>query len=344
MIYGHGDDAFRYGDKVKINFSSNVYSQADYSALKEYLMQHFDAVAHYPEPDAHTLECMLAEQLGVKENAIMVTSGANEAIYLIAQLYQGWASIIPQPTFSEYEDACRLFNHVISNDVKDDIDVMPQDRIYWICNPNNPTGNVLMKGMLNHIIRQHPRYLYVIDQSYADYTLAPMLAPKEMTDVFNVMLIHSLSKKFCIPGLRLGYVVASPIIIGRLKQIRQPWTVNSLAIEAGKYLLENDVQMIPDLKAYLMETIRLHQNLSAIDGLKVMKTNTNFMLASIENSTSNELKRWLLDNYGILIRDASNISGLGNNYFRITTQRAEENDLLTEAIKVYVDQLNEVTG
>lgn len=344
MINGHGDDVFRYGDKVKINFSSNVYSQADYTALKEHLMQHFDVVAHYPEPDAHTLECMLAEKLGVKENTVMVTSGANEAIYLIAQLYKGWASIIPQPTFSEYEDACRMFNHVISYDVKDEFDVMPKDRIYWICNPNNPTGNVLVKGMLNHIVRQHPRYLYVIDQSYADYTLAPMLDPKEMTDVFNVMLVHSLSKKFCIPGLRLGYIVASPIIIGRLKQIRQPWTVNALAIEAGKYMLKHDVQMIPDLKAYLVEAARLHQNLSTIAGLKVMKSDTNFMLVSIENSTASDLKRWLLDNYGILIRDASNISGLDNNYFRVTAQRAEENDLLVEAIQTYVDQQNEVTG
>ena len=56
MIYGHGDEIYRYGDKVKINFSSNVYSQADYTELKEHLMQHFDVVGHYPEPDAHTLE------------------------------------------------------------------------------------------------------------------------------------------------------------------------------------------------------------------------------------------------------------------------------------------------
>ena len=343
MIYGHGDDVFRYGDKVKINFSSNVYRQADSTELKEHLMQHFDVVGHYPEPDAHTLECLLAEKLGVKENTVMVTSGANEAIYLIAQLYKGWSSIIPQPTFSEYEDACRMFNHIISYDVKDEFDVLPKDRIYWICNPNNPTGNVLVKGMLNHIVRNHPRYLYVIDQSYADYTLAPMLEPKEMTDVFNLMLVHSLSKTFCIPGLRLGYIVASPLIIGRLKQIRQPWTINALAIEAGKYMLENNMQMIPDLKVYLQETMRLHANLSTIDGLKVMKTDTNFMLVSINKSTSMELKRWLMDNYGILIRDASNIRGLDNNYFRVTTQQPEENDLLVEAITAYVDHLNEVS-
>ena len=84
MIYGHGDDVFRYGDQIKLNFSSNVYSGADLSDLKAHLMAHFDVVGHYPEPQPHQLECLLAERLGVPENTIMVTNGANEAIYLIA--------------------------------------------------------------------------------------------------------------------------------------------------------------------------------------------------------------------------------------------------------------------
>ena len=49
MIYGHGDDTFRYSDKMKLNFSSNVYAWADLSGLKEHLMQHFEVVSHYPE-------------------------------------------------------------------------------------------------------------------------------------------------------------------------------------------------------------------------------------------------------------------------------------------------------
>ena len=206
MIYGHGDDAYRYGDKIKIDFSSNVYSGADLSALKEHLMAHFDVVSHYPEPQPQELEQLLADHLGVPENTVMVTNGANEAIYLVAQMYKGWASVIPQPTFNEYEDACKAFGHLISYNSADELEVLPQDRLYWICNPNNPTGNVLLKSLLNHIIRQHPRYLHVVDQSYADYTLSPTLEAKEMTDCFNVLLIHSLSKKYCIPGLRLGYV------------------------------------------------------------------------------------------------------------------------------------------
>lgn len=335
MIYGHGDDIFRYGDKIKMNFSSNVYSRADHSELKEHLMAHFDVVSHYPEPDAHTLECMLAERLEVPDNTIMVTNGANEAIYLIAQLYKGWASVIPQPTFTEYEDACKKYEHLISYDSADELEILPDDRIYWLCNPNNPTGNVLLKSLVNHIVRKNPRYLYVVDQSYADYTLCPMLLPKEMSDVFNLMLVHSLSKKYCIPGLRLGYIAASPIIIERLKQIRQPWTINAMAIEAGKYLIQKDPKMIPDLQEYLAEAQRLHDNLSAVEGLMVMKTDTNFMLVNIDEGNTPELKKWLIENYGILIRDASNFRGLDNHCFRVTSQTPEENDALVEAITAY---------
>ena len=335
MIFGHGDDAYRYGEQIKIDFSSNIYYRADLSGLQAHLTSRFGIVTHYPEPEPTSLEKMLARKLGVADNTVMVTNGATEAIYLIAQLYSGWASIIPQPTFTEYEDACKLFNHLLSYNADDELEVLPEDRIYWLCNPNNPTGNVVNTLLLRHIIRQHPRYLYVIDQSYKDYTLSPMIQPKDMTDCYNVMLVHSLSKTYCIPGLRLGYIFASPIIIDRLRQIRQPWTVNAVAIEAGKYLLENDPKMIPDLPAFLTEAQRLRKNLSAIHGLLVMDTNTHFMLVNIDRSNTLDLKQWLIDHYGILIRDASNFRGLDNHCFRVTTRTPEENDLLVEALKEY---------
>lgn len=336
MIFGHGDDAYRYGKQIKIDFSSNVYYGADLSGLQAHLASRFGIVGHYPEPEPVSLEKMLAEKLGVHESTIMVTNGATEAIYLIAQLYSGWASIIPQPTFTEYEDACKLYNHLLSYNADDELEVLPEDRIYWLCNPNNPTGNVVNTQLIRHIIRQHPRYLYVIDQSYKDYTLSPMIRPKDMTDCYNVMLVHSLSKTYCIPGLRLGYIFASPIIIDRLRQIRQPWTVNALAIEAGKYLLENNPKMIPDLPAYMKEAQRLRQELSAIDGLLVMDTATHYMLVNIDKGTAFDLKQWLIEHYGILIRDASNFRSLDNHCFRVTALTPEKNDLLVEALRKYV--------
>ncbi len=335
MIYGHGDDTWRYGDAIKMNFSSNIYQKADLSELKTFLASRLDVIGHYPEPEPKELEGLIAEKLEIPANMVMVTNGANEAIYLIAQLYSGWTSIIPQPTYHEYADACKMFGHVISYERTDDLEVLPQDRIYWLCNPDNPTGNVLLKVLLAYVIRKNPRFLYVIDESYADYTLQPRLQPKEMMDCFNVMFIRSMSKKYCVPGLRLGYVVASPIIIDRLRAIRQPWTVNALAIEAGKYLVEHDPQLLPDMNAYIAEAQRLKAGLEAIEGLMVMDTQTHYMLVNIDWANVLELKNWLVEHHGILIRDASNFHGLDDHCFRVAAQTPEENDALLNAIKAY---------
>lgn len=335
MIYGHGDDTWRYGDAIKMNFSSNIYQKADLSELKTFLASRLDVIGHYPEPEPKELEGLIAEKLEIPANMVMVTNGANEAIYLIAQLYSGWTSIIPQPTYHEYADACKMFGHVISYERTDDLEVLPQDRIYWLCNPDNPTGNVLLKALLAYVIRKNPRFLYVIDESYADYTLQPRLQPKEMIDCFNVMFIRSMSKKYCVPGLRLGYVAASPIIIDRLRAIRQPWTVNALAIEAGKYLVEHDPQLLPDMNAYIAEAQRLKAGLEAIDGLMVMDTQTHYMLVNIDWANVLELKNWLVEHHGILIRDASNFHGLDDHCFRVAAQTPEENDALLNAIKAY---------
>ncbi len=338
MTYGHGDDKYRYGDRIKMNFSSNIYQRADLTELKDYLATRLDAIGNYPEPEPKALEALIAEKLEISADMVMVTNGANEAIYLIAQLYRHWASVIPQPTYNEYADACRMFGHTISYDRNDELNILPEDRIYWLCNPDNPTGNVLLKSLITHIIRKHPRYLYVIDQSYADYTLQPMLEMKEMLDCYNVMILQSLSKKYCVPGLRLGYLTASPIIIDRLRDIRQPWTVNALAIEAGKWLIENDPKMLPDLKEYLDEAQRVKQELSEIEGLMVMDTQTHYMLVNIDWATSLELKNWLIEKHGILIRDASNFHSLDDHCFRVAAQTPEENDALISAIKAYREE------
>jgi threonine-phosphate decarboxylase len=338
MTYGHGDDTYRYGDQIKINFSSNIYQRADLSELKQYLATRLDAIGNYPEPEPRALEALIAEKLEISPDMVMVTNGANEAIYLIAQLYRHWASVIPQPTYNEYADACRMFGHTISYDRNDELNILPEDRIYWLCNPDNPTGNVLLKSLITHIIRKHPRYLHVIDQSYANYTLQPMLQPKELLDCYNVMIIQSLSKKYCVPGLRLGYLTASPIIIERLRDIRQPWTVNALAIEAGKWLVEHDPKVLPDLNEYLEEAQRLKQALAEIEGLMVMDTQTHYMLVNIDWATSLELKNWLIKNHGILIRDASNFHSLDDHCFRVASQTPEENDALISAIKAYREE------
>jgi threonine-phosphate decarboxylase len=336
MIYGHGDDTYQYEGKVKMNFSTNIYSKANLASLKIYLSQRMDAIMSYPQPEASRLEKLIADSLEINPNRVLVTNGATEAIYLIAQLYRNYYSIIPQPTFSEYADASLIFNHTISYHNNPEMDLLPENRVYWLCNPNNPTGNVIIKELVNSVIRHHHQYVFVLDQSYEDYTLKEMLHPADMTDCHNLIMLYSLSKKYCIPGLRLGYLVASPIIIDRLRQLRQPWTVNALAIEAGEFLVKTQFKAIPNLKDYLDEAQRLQKELNNIPGIMMMDTFTNFMLGNIEYCTTRELKTWLVDHYGILIRDASNFYGLDDHCFRVASLSREENNVLIAAIKDFI--------
>jgi threonine-phosphate decarboxylase len=89
------------------------------------------------------------------------------------------------------------------------------------------------------------------------------------------------------------------------------------------------------MKSYLAEARRLHEQLEAIDGLMILDSHTHYMLVNIEWASSPELKNWLIEQHGILIRDASNFYGLDDHCFRVASQTPEENDALVSAIREY---------
>ena len=323
MIEGHGDDLYRY-DNIKMNFSSNIYNGTDLSALEAYLSSRMAVVRSYPEPSAASLERMIARECGISPDEVLVTSGAVDAIYLIAQVfrYEGTCRIM-QPTFREYEDACRVFGYQERED----------GALCWLCNPNNPTGDVMAVEDVLALAERHR--LIIVDQSYEDYTMAPLIQPSDVVGRDNIILLHSMTKRYAVPGLRLGYVTASASIINRLREQYRPWAINALSLEAGKWLVQRGKTAIPDLSTYLAETQRLRAMLNEIEGIEAQQTQTNFFLCTIQQATAAELKEYLALEHGILIRDASNFTGLTPHHFRIATQSRAENDALVTAIKNY---------
>ena len=224
MIEGHGDDAYRYGD-IKNDFSSNICAHNHHQALMNHLMAHPELISHYPEPEAWSLETIIADRYGLHPQQVIVTSGATEAIYLIAQTFR-MQSEIPSPTFSEYEDACQLFPP--SSD----------KTMLWLCNPNNPTGEVYAPSYIEQMVTEYD--LVVLDQSYENYTDAQVMTPREGSLIPNVIQIHSMTKTYGVPGLRLGYITAHESLTAKIRQYLRPWSVSALALEAGKFLLQHD--------------------------------------------------------------------------------------------------------
>ena len=323
MIEGHGDDLYRYNN-IKMNFSSNIYAGTDLNELENYLCSCMDVVRSYPEPSAASLEQLIAQDCGISPDEVLVTSGAVDAIYLIAQTYrhEGTCHVV-QPTFREYEDACRVFDYEERED----------GALCWLCNPNNPTGDVMAIKDVLALAERHR--LLIVDQSYEDYTMAPLLQPADVVGRDDIILLHSMTKRYAVPGLRLGYITASASIISSLREQYRPWAINALSLEAGKWLVSNEAVAIKDLPTYLAETQRLRAMLNMIEGIEAQQTQTNFFLCTIQQATAAELKEYLAHEHGILIRDASNFTGLTPHHFRVATQSPDENDTLAAAILNY---------
>jgi threonine-phosphate decarboxylase len=300
-----------------MNFSSNICSHADLTGLKNHLASQLDLIKSYPEPEAWSLESMIASKLGIPAECVIVTSGATDAIYLVAQSFP-FEFIVLGPTFSEYEDACNIYYRE------------PDLTSIWVCNPNNPNGRIYMKEELRMFARNYN--LLVIDQSYEHYTNQPMLTAKECLRMKNVIQIHSMTKTYGIPGLRLGFITTNVSFAGVIRQQMRPWSVNALAIEAGKFLMQRSKPCVPDLQ----EAQRLYKQLRTIESIKVERTQTNFMLCYIKGHTAAELKDYLIREHGMLIRDASNFRNLTPHHFRVASQTPEENEALVAAIRQFV--------
>lgn len=332
MLRGHGDDTYQYED-IKINFSSNVYNHFDHSALFSYMTERMGHVVNYPEPTPATLEKLVADHVGVRPSQVMVTSGATEAIYLIAQTFRGGQSVVMQPTFSEYADACRLHAHKVhSRTTLLGCDEICKASLFWFCNPNNPTGEVIPRGDILDMIDAHPDEVFVIDASYAPFTLKPLPSAKELSVCANVLMLHSMTKEYAIPGLRLGYVTGNENLLDKIRACRMPWSVNQLAQDAGAYLLAHPNDYKLDMSSLMAERERVAEALKMIGGIDVHRSDTHMLLCRTTSCTASWLKEQLAERFGLLIRDASNFEGLDASYFRIAVQTPQENDILIRSV------------
>lgn len=332
MLTGHGDDLFRYPD-IRINFSSNVYNHFEHDGLFRHLASCMTCVTNYPEPTPQSLEAALAACMGLEASQVMAGNGATEAIYLMAQTWRASRTAILVPTFAEYADACRLHGHSV--EYIQSLDELGEGvQMLWLCNPNNPTGQVLPRETLLHAIRSHPQTLFVVDASYAVFSREPLLTARECASLPNVLMLHSMTKEFAIPGLRLGFLTGCSALLDRVREQRMPWSVNSLAQEAGLYLLQHRADYLLPLDLLLSERQRMATAFEQM-GIATRPSDSHILLCRHPQLPASVLKDRLALEHGLLIRDASNFVSLDAHCFRIAVQTPEENDMLLHAMSQY---------
>lgn len=333
MLHGHGDDGYRYGREILADFSSNVWYDGEPEGLKEYVFSKWQDINRYPEVLAESLRGKIAAHHGLPVGQVLVCSGTTESIYLIAQHFTAKRTTIVVPTFSEYEDACLAFGHEIATISWQDALALPRLKsdLVFICSPNNPTGLIFTD--LEYWLKLNPQCLFVVDEAFIDFTERADSAVQLMRRFRNLLIMRSLTKTYAIPGLRLGYLVAQDDVVDQLLNIKQPWTVGTIATTAGHYIYDHYPQVQPPIPQLLENKRTFVQELRKLECLEVLDSDTHFFLCRTLVRNAAQLKDFLIENHGLLIRDAGNFRGLTRQHFRLATQRAENNALMINALK-----------
>ncbi|MFY9268961.1 MAG: threonine-phosphate decarboxylase CobD [Candidatus Manganitrophaceae bacterium] len=340
----------RYGFAPEeiLDFSASINPLGPPKRAWEAFQASFQEIGAYPDPECRALRRKLAASLSRSPRQILIGNGSTELIFLIPRVLAPRSVLIFTPTYQDYEEAARSAHCSIQYA---DLDPTPTVEglgamlsrapstgpagadLVFICNPNNPTGNALSGTALARLIRRHPKSLFVIDEAYAD------LAEEERFSLLtaplpeNAIVLRSFTKVYRIPGLRLGFAVASEQIIDRLEQFKEPWSVSGPALKVGEALLE-ETAFVAESRCYLRrEREPLFEGLKGVAGLSPIRSETNFILVRLTGQRSAEDLKAALIQKKILIRSCHRFRGLGPDFFRVAVRKEEENRRLTQALK-----------
>jgi histidinol-phosphate/aromatic aminotransferase/cobyric acid decarboxylase-like protein/choline kinase len=307
-------------------------------------------INNYPSAQ-HKIRSLLSEWYDdegfIKEN-LLVGNGSSEFIRIFNKHFIKKITI-PVPSFNEYEDLERTkINYFYLNERENFI--LDADRFLnsinksnsnfaVIINPNNPTSTITKKEDIMKILENSKQLDgIIVDESFIDFTgnrknhsVQPVV-----NEFPNLIVLRSLSKEFGIPGLRLGYIVTSNEKTRTKIQRYVPiWNINSIAERFIELFPRYQKEYDQSIKQIIDDRRRLCTQLHDIKILKVIDGKANFVFCKIlsENINSEQLRRRLFSDYGILIKDCSKKTSLNDKFVRISVRKPQENNVLIDALQ-----------
>lgn len=349
-IFEHGGNIYGaspVGDWL--DFSANINPLGLSETIRQAIAEHIDGIVHYPDPQGKQLKETLCQYYGVPDESIILGNGAAELFYIFFHAYHPQQTLIPVPSFSEYERAARAggsqVEYLYLSSQKNF--VMPWQQLWSRCqhvdcivigNPNNPTGNLLRTADVEELAAnaQAAGTTVLVDESFLDfredrnlYTAMPLVSAYD-----NLIVVQSLTKFYALPGLRLGFVVASPNMVQKLEMHKDVWNVNYLAQVAGVAALCDSNWQEQTRQFVCTEKKWFYEQLLSVQGIHVYEPSVNFVLMSMTNHamTATYLTA-MLRKQGILVRDCSNYPGMDVYHIRTAVQKRNENKRILDALK-----------
>lgn len=342
--FSHGGNIYeieRKYNKEIIDFSANINPLGLPQEIKTALYKNFDRILHYPDPNATDLVEKIANYWGISKRNILLGNGSTELIYLVVATFKPETTLIPVPTFSEYERAAKsvgskvsFLKLKISHGFRLNFSSVNKKDMFFLCHPNNPTGSFLLSNPKT--IERLANRLVVIDEAFMDFLphQRKYTFIKKTIEVPKIVVLRTFTKMFALPGLRIGYIVGHQDLIQKLKKHQPPWSTNSLAQLAAELILKDKEYIKKSIHLIESERKILFNEITNIKKLTPYPSLTNFLLIKLndKNLTSSVLKHRLIS-HGILIRDCANFRGLNNKFIRVAVRSHKENLKLVEALK-----------
>lgn len=331
-------------DPKIIDFSSNVTPLGAPKSVIAALKRKMHKIASYPDSDSNKLEQSIQKYTKIPPSNIIIGNGATELIYNFcsAFLSQNTPVLMASPTFGEYQSAstlngCNVYHFKTMNlakDISNFVKKIPKNGCVFVCNPNNPTGELLSKDLIKKIIlnsKKKSTFVF-LDECFIEMTPGKNESVISLIKKFdNLFVLRSLTKSFGLAGLRIGYGIGSKQMISILKKIKVPWNVNILAQEGAISALNNLSHLQKSKSIIKKESIYLKKKISEIDGFECYNSSTNFLLIHTRLDSTSLQKKLLRKK--ILIRDCKNFDGLDNHYIRVAVKTRKENNILLKELR-----------
>ncbi|MBM7583836.1 threonine-phosphate decarboxylase [Bacillus pakistanensis] len=326
-----------------IDLSANINSFGPPNVLIDNWSQLLKEIVEYPDPYAQNLRRKISESVNVNVEKILVGNGGAELIHLIARMFAKKRILIVQPTFSEYENACRsfrceIYHHQLTEPhwnieiEKLKLSLSEMDALF-LCNPTNPTGIVYSYETLKEIIEEAYKHkcTVIIDEAFYDFVMNYQSIVALLNEYENLIIIRSLTKMFSIPGIRLGYLMAANEIIQQLQSIQVHWSVNAIALTAGELLLEQE-DFIRETQSHIKEEREALFSYFDSQHFLVSPSQTNFYLLRDPQIEDQFLLFSFLLEKGIVCRHTLNFQGLEGRWLRFAIKGKKEHTRLMEVM------------
>lgn len=294
----------------------------------------------YPDGSAFYLKQKLAAYLGVTPSNLILGNGSNETIEFIghALMNPGAEVIVSQYCFAIYPIMARMFGAKVvtvpARDYGHDLPAMlraitPQTTVMFVGNPNNPTGTLAPADEVRQLVNEVPeRVLLVLDEAYVEFLEEPLdLVPFIRQGKTNLLLMRTFSKIYGLAGLRLGYGIGHPDLIGALEKVRQPFNINSVAQIGAQAALE-DKEHIQRTRQNNQHGLKFWEEKLRELGLRYVPSSANFILVQ---TGEGERVFQALQKLGVIVRPMGGYKL--PEFIRISIGTAEENERCLAALK-----------